>query len=52
MDRLTLWEQFKETIAGIAWHVFLWASDLTQDDYINQIYEQEHKYREGMKNEK
>ncbi len=47
MDKLTLWEKIKEIIAGIAWRVFLWASALTQDEYLDQVYKQEKAYKES-----
>jgi hypothetical protein len=31
MDKPTLWEIIKGIIAEIAWRVFLWAADMTED---------------------
>jgi hypothetical protein len=40
MAQPTLWERIKEWIAGIAWDVFLWGSNMTEAEYLAAIYEE------------
>lgn len=47
MGKQTIVEIFKEKIASIGWKLFLWGSELTEEEYFKQIHEQE----ERMKNE-
>lgn len=35
----TPWERIKLFIAGIAWNVFLWASEQTNDEFITMVLE-------------
>lgn len=41
MGSQTLFERFKNWIAGIAFKVFLWAIEMDQEEYWRHIYEQE-----------
>lgn len=41
MHELNVFEKLKEFIAGIAFKIFLWGIDMTQEVYWNLIYEQE-----------
>jgi hypothetical protein len=46
VEKLPLFERFKEKIASIGWKLFLWGNDLTAEDYWQQIYEQEKAHTE------
>ncbi len=50
MDKETIIEKLKDTIAGIAFKIFLWAVGRTQEQYWQEIYEQEanHRKAEGV----
>ena len=40
MEKLSVIDRIKELIACMAWWLFLWSSDLTEDEYLSQIREQ------------
>jgi hypothetical protein len=40
MGKLTLFEIFKEIIEGISWRIFLWASNMTEEEYIYRIVQE------------
>lgn len=40
MAQPNLWKCIKEWIAGIAFDVFLWASGMTNAEYLGMIYEE------------
>jgi hypothetical protein len=46
MGKQTLKDRIKEFIAGVAFEVFLWASNLNRYDYFDAIYYQEKAIRE------
>ncbi len=41
MEKETLFKRLKVFISGVAWKVFIWGIDLSEDEYWNRIYEQE-----------
>lgn len=43
MGEPNVFEKLKEFIAGIAFRIFLWGIDMTQEVYWNSIYEQEQR---------
>ena len=43
----TLWDYFKEFVCFISWRLFLWSIDKTQEQYREEIYLQEKRFREG-----
>ena len=46
MDKITIIERIKKWIASIAWNLFIWGSDFTEEEYWQRIYEQEKAYLE------
>lgn len=41
MNRFSIYARLKQFIASISFKLFLWSSDLTDEEYWNEIYEQE-----------
>jgi len=41
MGKETIKEKIKEKIASIGWKMFLWGSNMTDEEYWKSIYEQE-----------
>jgi hypothetical protein len=46
MGNFTLFETMREWIGGVAWIVFLWGIRMTEEQYINELYNQERHIRE------
>lgn len=46
MRRLSIIERIKLCIGGIAWKLFLWGNEFTEEEYWGRIYEQEKRVRE------
>lgn len=42
MKKQTLFNKVKDLIAGLSFRLFLWASSLTEDEYLKEIYRQEY----------
>lgn len=45
----TIWDKIKDWIGGIAWGVFLWSCQMTQEQYWEAIYQQEKQHKESGK---
>jgi hypothetical protein len=51
MTQINLWERVKEWIAHIAFGVFLWASGMTNAEYLDAVYEDAvREYRSELAN--
>jgi hypothetical protein len=37
MGKQTIWSKIREFISGIAWRVFLWANQMTNEEYMQSI---------------
>lgn len=46
MERLSIIARIKLYIGGIAWKLFLWGNEFTEEEYWERIYEQEKRFRE------
>jgi hypothetical protein len=46
MKRLSIIKKIKLFIGNIGWRLFLWGTDITENEYWSQVYEQEKIYRE------
>lgn len=44
MEKRTIIQIIKSYLAGIAFRVFLWGNELTEEQYWKEIYEQEKDY--------
>ena len=45
MGKLNIFEWLKEFIGGICFKIFIWSINMTDDQYWNEVYEHEKKYR-------
>ena len=50
MGPLSFKQLVKSFISNIGWRLFLWGSDLTEEQYINQLYEEESLIRTNIEN--
>ena len=41
MGELNIYEKIKGFVGGLGFDIFLWSHNMTQDEYINSIIEQE-----------
>lgn len=46
MGKLSIITRIKLFIGGIGWKLFLWGNGFTDEEYWEQIYEQEKRFRE------
>ena len=46
MGRLSFIIKLKLFVGGIGWRLFLWGNVFTDEEYWEQIYEQEKRFRE------
>jgi len=44
MEKRTIIQLLKSHIAGIAFKIFLWGNETTEDQYWEEIYQQENDY--------
>jgi len=46
MGNRTLWQQLKLRIGAVAFGIFIWSMEMTDEEYFDTIYEQEKNLKE------
>jgi len=47
MGNRTLWQQLKLRIGAVAFGIFIWSMEMTDEEYFDAIYEQEKNLKEN-----
>lgn len=46
MGTRSFWERLKSRIGAVAFNIFIWSIEMTDDEYFDIIYEQEKRLKE------
>lgn len=46
MDKLTITARVKQWIASIGFRLFIWGNETTEEEYWEEIYQQEKRYKQ------
>jgi hypothetical protein len=46
MGKRNIWEELKSRIGSLAFNVFIWSIEMTEEEYFDIIYEQEKRLKE------
>jgi hypothetical protein len=46
MGKRKIWEELKSRIGALAFGIFIWSIEMTEEEYFDVIYEQEKRLKE------